>query len=131
MAQLTNLGGNYALGVTNPPDKLENQGLYDPIGELQPYTELVETTGGNRPLQLGRPVVIWRWGMLTQSELHKLMFFVSGGSQRVFITTRVPSGVTATYTTFAAVMNYPTKLTSKPGGLWEDVEIKFTDLVNA
>ncbi len=131
MAVLSNLGGNYALGVTNPPDSLESQGLYDPIGELQPFTELVDTTGNNRPLQLGRPVAIWRFGMLSQAELHKLMFFVSGGPQRVFIKTRVPSGLVATYQTFSAVMQYPTKLTSKPGGLWEDVEITFKDLVNA
>lgn len=131
MPNLPNLGGNYGLGTTNPPTKLENLGLYDPIGELQPYTQLVETTGNNRPLQLGRPIAIWRWGLLTQRGLNRLMYFVSGWAQRVFMTTRVPSGDSATYQTFSAVMQYPSKLKSKPGGLWEDVEIVFKDLVNA
>ena len=131
MPNLPNLGGNYALGVTNPPTKLEALGVTDPIGELQPFTEVVDTTGNNRPLYLGRPVAKWAWGMLEQRELNQLLYFCSGGSQRVFITTAVPSGVSKTYQTFSAVMTYPTKMTPKPGGLWEGVEIVFKDLVNA
>ena len=132
MANLSNLGGNYALGLTNPPSSLESLGVVDPHpGELTPFAETVGLAGSGKQIQLGRPVAKWHWGMITQLELHRLLTFCSGGTQRVFITTRVPSGVVPTYTTFRALMHYPTQMVPKPGGLWADVDILFTDLQNA
>lgn len=126
------LGGNYALGLTNPPNLLESMGVPDPHPtEFTPFAEAVGVSGSGKRIQLGRPVVKWRWGLLDQRQYDRILQFVSGGSTSVFIKARVPSGVTPTYTVFSAIAHYPTAASSKPGGLWMDVEMIFTDLTNA
>lgn len=126
----SNLGGNYALGLTNPPTPLEDNLLPDPYpSTLQPFTQALDTAMGKR--YVGRPIATWKWGMLTQAEYTRLVEMVSAGSQPVFIRTRVHSGVKPTYTDFAAIMHFPKAGTFQAGGLWKDVEIEFTNLVNA
>jgi len=125
------LGGNYALGLTNPPTYLESVGVQDPHPtELQPFVQAVPT-GSGKNKHLGRPVCKWTFGMLDQRQYNYLIDFVKNGSADVFIRTRVSSGVTPTWTVFSATMHFPTKASSKPGGLWADVEIVFSNLTNA
>jgi hypothetical protein len=126
------LGGNYGLGFTNPPTLFEALGIPDPFpGEIQPFAEVGGNAGSNRQIRLGLPVAKWTWGMLDQRQFNYLMTFVSGHDPDVFIKTRVASGTVMTYNTFRAVMHYPTKATPVAGGLWRDVEVIFTELINA
>jgi hypothetical protein len=132
--------GRYAIGATNPPKKLQDMGLPDPHPtDLKPYTEEIVTANYSR-LRQGRPVATWRFGMLENWQMQQLVAFVSGASKRLYITTRVNSGIspgvdglvrTPEYHTFYCIMHYPKSQTFKPGGLFADVEIEFTDLTNA
>jgi len=132
MANQQGLGGNYALGFTNPPTPLESVGIVDPFpGELQPFSEVLGVAGSGKQVRLGLPIAKWTWGMLDQTQFGYFMQFISGGDSRVYIKTRVPSGTVMTYHTFQATMHYPSKATPVAGGLWRDVEIVFTHLVNA
>lgn len=132
MANDPSLGGNYAIGFTNPPTRLEALGIPDPFpGELQPFSEIGGTSGSGRQIRLGLPVAKWTWGMLDQTQFNALLTLCSGSDSRLFIRTRVPSGTVMTYHTFQAVMHYPSKATPVAGGLWKDIEIVFTQLVNA
>lgn len=132
MPQDPSLGGNYSLGTTNPPPTLESLGLPDPFpGELQPFAEVAGNAGSGKQVRLGLPVAKWTWGMLDQRQFNYLMQFVSGYDSQVFIKTRVASGTVMTYNTFRATMHYPNKATPVAGGLWKDIEVVFTQLVNA
>mgnify|MGYP001563702985 CR=1 FL=1 len=132
MANLSNLGGNYSLGANNPPTTLESQGITDPYPtELQPFADVGGLTGSKKTIYLGNPVCKWTWGMLTQEQYNKILAFVSGGSRRVYLETRVVSGVAPTYNRFSAMMHYPTAGKFKSGGLIADIELTFTDLKNA
>jgi hypothetical protein len=128
-SQYANLGGKYALDVVTPPSLLAAHGITDPIGDFRPYTDMVANTGASKQLLLGRPVATWHWGHLEQFEMDYLLSFVLSGSRQVYIKTRVASGNSVTYTAFLAIMQYPSKMTPKPGGYWEDVEIVFNNLV--
>lgn len=124
--------GNFGVGLTNPPSRLDTLGLPDPYPwELLPYGEVVANQAGGQVF-LGRPKAKWVFGMLDQTQLNQLLYFVSGGSQTVFIRTRVSSGIAGStvYNTFSATMNYPTKISPKAGNLFEGVEVEFTNLVN-
>lgn len=128
----SNLGGLYALGVGYPPLTLESQGVTDPYPtELQPFAETGGITGSKKVIQLGNPVCKWQWGMLTQEQYNKILAFVSGGSRRIYLETRVVSGLVPTYNRFSAMMHYPTASKFKSGGLVSDIELTFTDLENA
>ena len=133
------LGGNYALGYSNPPLLLSQLGITDPHPtELQPFGEAVPT-GANKARWLGLPVCKWTFGFLDHWQMNKLLAFVTSGSQNVYMRTRVNSGTlggdglarTPDYVIFQAVMGYPTKMTFRPGAGWADVEIVFTNLINA
>lgn len=129
---MNNLGGNYALGLTYPPPLLSDLGVHDPYpSELQPYAQMLETAAGTRRY-VGRPIAKWKWGLLDQSEYNQLLAYAPAGrAVPVFIRTRVHSGVAPAYHTFSAMMAWPSAGTFQAGGFWKDVEIVFTNLVNA
>lgn len=124
------LGGQYGLYYSNPPLTLDFFGIQDPYpSTLQMYAQAIDTPAGKK--YVGLPVVKWKWGMLTQAEYGSLTAFVAAGSRNVYISTRVNSGVSPSYVNFSAIMHMPEKGSFMPGGLWKDVEIEFTNLVNA
>ena len=127
MPNLKDLGGNYALGSTNPPTTLEAQGIFDPHpSEFVPQTKLTENY--YRSYRLGSGICKWRFGMLSQDQFSSLMSYIPNGSTGVFIKTRVNDGNTPTYSTFYAKMNLP-KFVPVPGNFYKDIEIEFTNLV--
>ena len=125
--------GNFGLGLTNPPTRLDVLGLPDPYPwELTPFSEVAPNQVGGQVF-LGRPRAKWSFCLLDQTQMNQLLAFISGGSKSLFIRTRVPSGQHGggVYHTFSATMQFPSKVTPKPGGLFEGVEVEFTNLVNA
>lgn len=128
---MANLGGEYGLNSGLPIVRLNDWGLPDPYPtEFQPYTEVVQD-GNNQDVLLGRPTVKWSFGLLEQWQMNIILGMLANGPRTVYIRTRIMSGVNLTYADFRANMRWPTKGNLKAGGFWQDIELQFTDLVNA
>lgn len=109
-------------------------GMHLPRGSFRLFP--VTYTGfDGRTVGDGRPVVTWRFDVLTQSELNALRAYLISGSTYlisapVYIKTRMDNG---SFATFAALMHWPDDIDSKripasASGVYQDVEIVFTAL---
>ena len=109
-------------------------GMHLPRGTFRLFP--VTYTGfDGRTVGDGRPVAIWRFDVLAQSELNALRAYLVSGSTYlmsapVYIKTRMDDG---NFATFAAIMHWPDDIDSKripasAGGVYQDVEIVFTAL---
>lgn len=109
-------------------------GMNLPRGTFRLYP-VVYVGGDGRTVGDGRPIVVWHFDILTQTQLNSLRAYVADNgtylmSKEVYIKTRLDDG---TFAIFRAIMHWPEDIDSKrisasAGGVYQDVEILYTVL---
>lgn len=100
------------LGVTNPPENIENWETPLPVPRVtyQDYAEIVTAASG-KSIGRGLPVCEWRFSRLNSAQRAALRVICPGASASVFLRTLTNDD---TYETFSAIMHWPPEEMREP-----------------